>query len=421
MKLLLKQTLIADPRSTHHLQVKDVFIADGIIQNIADELNIPDAQLIQAEGLTLSPGWVDTFAHFNDPGFEFKETIQTGSEAAAAGGFTHVFVIPNTSPVIANKGQVEYIVQKSRNLVAQVLPLGAVTKNAEGKELAEMYDMRNSGAIAFSDGTHPIQTPGLLLKALQYVKAFDGIIIQLPVDQSIGAQGLINEGITSTRLGLPGIPAIAEELMIARDIALAKYTGSRLHITGISTQKSIEMIMAAKAGEVNVTCSVTPYHLYFCDEDLHDYDTNLKVNSPLRSRSDMLALRKAVSDGWIDCIASHHLPQDWDNKTCEFEYAKNGMIGLESSFSVINSLFPELPVENLVALFTSGARTIFRLPHVKVEEGETADLTLFTRGDQFTFARNNVKSKSVNSAFIGHQLKGRVIGIINKERVYLND
>ncbi|TDH27064.1 dihydroorotase [Segetibacter sp. 3557_3] len=421
MKLLLKQTLIANPGAKHHLKVKDVLISDGIIEDIADELNIPDARLIQLEGLTISPGWIDTFAHFNDPGFEFKETIETGAEAAAAGGFTHVFVIPNTSPVIANKGQVEYIVQKGRDLVAHVLPLGAVTKNAEGKELAEMYDMRNSGAIAFSDGTYPVQTPGLLLKALQYVKAFNGIIIQLPVDQSIGGQGLINEGITSTQLGLPGIPAIAEELMIARDVALAKYTGSRLHISGISTQKSIEMITSAKAEGVHITCSVTPYHLYFCDEDLHDYDTNLKVNSPLRSRNDMLALREAVANAQVDCIATHHLPQDWDNKTCEFEYAKNGMIGLESTFSVFNSLFPDLPVEQLLALFTSKARTIFGLQQVKVEAGEKADLTLFTRGDHFTFARANVKSKSVNSPFIGRQLKGRVIGIINKERVYLND
>lgn len=371
--------------------------------------------------MTVSPGWVDIFAHFNDPGFEYKETLETGASAAAAGGFTHIFVLPNTQPVVAGKATVEYIVQRSKFLPVNIIPIGAISKNTEGKELSEMYDMHQSGAVAFSDGLQPVQTPGLFLKALQYVKAIDAVLIQLPVDKSIARFGLINEGITSTRLGLPGAPAIAEELMVIRDIELAKYTGSKIHITGISTAKSLQLIQQAKAEGVNVTCSVTPYHLSFCDEDLADYDTNLKTDPPLRSCEDMMALRQGVIEGLVDCIASHHLPQNIDNKICEFEYAAPGMIGLETSFAVINTILPQLPDEQLINLFAANARNIFSLKGCAIKEGDSADMTIFNRESEFTYSTNAIKSKSRNSAFINKELRGRVIGIVSKEKVYLND
>jgi dihydroorotase len=420
MKLIVKNVLIADKNSTYNGQVKDIFIVDNRIEKIGNDIQEKADTIINEANLIASPGWVDIFSNFNDPGLEYKETIETGAAAAAAGGFTQVFVLPNTQPLVHNKTQVEYIVQKAKGLSVQVHPLGAVTKNIEGKELAEMYDMQNSGAIAFSDGTHPVQTSGLLLKALQYVKAFDGTVIQMPVDKSIGALGLINEGIISTQLGLPGIPALAEELIVQRDIELVRYTNSKLHITGITTAKSVELIEKAKTEGLQVTCSVTPYHLHYCDEDLVHYDTNLKVNPPLRSHRDMMALRNAVVAGKIDCIASHHQPQDWDNKTCEFEYAKNGMIGLQTSFALLHQTLPQLTNDELVNLLSNNARNIFKLNKASITENETAELTLFSRHQTTILTKENNKSKSANTPLFNVPLNGKVIGIINKGTLSLN-
>ena len=420
MKILLRKVQIADPQSALDGSIQDILIDSGKIITIGEQLNCTDVTEVPAAGWIISPGWVDPFAHFCDPGFEYKETLESGAAAAAAGGFTHVFVLPNTQPLVQSKSQVEYIVQKSKLLPVHIHPLGAVTKNLEGKDLAEMYDMHASGAIAFSDGLQPVQTPGLFLKALQYVKAFDGILVQVPIDKTIGMHGLINEGIISTQLGLPGIPAIAEEIMLQRDIELLRYTGSKLHITAASTASSMELIRAAKLEGLAISCSVTPYHLFFCDEDLHDYDTNLKVNPPLRTRTDMLALREALLDGTIDCIASHHIPQDWDHKTCEFEYAQYGMTGLETSFAAVNHLMPEMGTDRLIHLFSSNARAIFRLPSIRIAEGEEAELTIFSRTETSIHTKKNNHSKSINTPFEGKALRGKVAGTINKGRLYLN-
>jgi dihydroorotase len=420
MKILVRQATVADPDSPFNGQVTDILINGQQISKIAPELTDAADEIIEAPGLVVSPGWVDIFSHFCDPGYEHRETLETGAAAAAAGGFTQVFVLPNTKPVAESKSQVEYISQRSRTLPVTIHPLGAITKGAEGKELAEMYDMKNSGAIAFSDGLNPVQSPGLFLKALQYVKAFDGVLLQVPVDKSIAYGGLINEGIISTRLGLPGLPVIAEEVIIKRDIDLLRYTQSKLHITGVSTKNGLALIAAAKAEGLNITCSVAPYHLFFCDEDLQTYDTNLKVNPPLRCMADMLAVREAVLNGTVDCIASHHLPQDWDNKTCEFEYAKNGMTGLETSFAVINHLLPELTMERLVKLFCLNARNIFNLPHTNISEGANAELSLFTREGATLLTRANLQTKSANTPFLDRELKGGVIGIVNKGKTILN-
>ena len=420
MKILVRQAVIADPNSSFNGQATDILIDGAVITKIAPKISDSFDELIEAEGLTVSPGWIDIFSHFCDPGLEYKETLETGANAAAAGGFTQVFVIPNTQPVVDSKTQVEYISQKSKSLPVQIHPLGAITKGTEGKDLAEMYDMKHSGAIAFSDGTNPVQSPGLFLKALQYVKAFDGVLVQVPIDKSIGAGGLINEGVISTRLGLPGIPALAEEIIVKRDIDLLRYTQSKLHITGVSTQNSLALIAAAKKEGLQISCSVTPYHLFFCDEDMQTYDTNLKVNPPLRSRADMLALREAVTNGLVDCIASHHLPQDWDNKICEFEYAKNGMTGLETSFAVVNHLLPELTKEKLVQLFSLNARKIFHLPDTHISEGSVAELTLFTQTGKTLISKSQLQTKSSNTPFLDRELNGKILGIIHKGKLTLN-
>jgi len=327
-------------------------------------------------------------------------------------------ILPNTNPIVHNKAGIEYIVQRSKDFVTNIHPIASITKNTEGKELAEMYDMHQSGAVAFSDGTCPIQSSGLLLKALQYLKAIDKTIIQIPDDKSVNPSGLINEGIISTQLGLPGKPAVAEELMIARDIDLMRYTDSKIHFTGISTAKSVELIKQAKKEGLAVTCSVTPYHLFFTDGDLVSYDTNLKVNPPLRSIEDQQALKQALLDGTIDCIATHHLPQDIDHKIVEFEYAHFGMVGLETSFAVINTCFPGLGLEKTIELLSARPRKIFDLQAVPINTEAQACLTLFLPDQKWTVTQ--LHSKSKNSPFLGKELTGKPVGIINKDKVFLN-
>ena len=419
MKILIKQATIISLSSPFNGQTKDILIKDGTIASIGTNLTDIADQTIEQAGLCVSIGWMDIFADFGDPGFEQKENLQSGVKAAAAGGFTDVMLIPNSRPVVDNKAQVEYIVQKAKELAINIHPIGAISKKTEGKDLSEMYDMRQSGAIAFSDGIHPVQNSGLILKALQYVTSFEGTIIQQPDDISIGANGLMNEGIISTQMGLPGKPILAEELMVARDLKLARYAGSKIHFTGISSPKSIEYIKRSKESGIQVTCSITPYQVYFCDEDLQGYDTNLKLNPPLRTRADMMAIQKALLDGTIDCIASHHLPQHWDNKTCEFEYAKHGMISLETMFAVLIS--SGLPAKDFVQMQTINVRNIFGLAIPEIKEGATASLTLFVPDEEFTFEESMIQSKSKNSPFIGKKLKGKVLGIINKSNIHLNN
>lgn len=420
MKILIKQARIVDPHSPFSGQTTDIFIENGFITRIGNNITDNADREITAKGLHVSPGWVDVFASFADPGYEYKETLETGAAAAAAGGYTDVFVIPNTKPALHDKSGIEYIKQKSRELPVTVHPLGAVTRNTEGNELAEMYDMKAGGAIAFSDGLNSIQSAGLMIKALQYIKPFDGVIIQLPDDKSINPHGLMNEGIVSTRLGLPGKPEMAEELIVARDIKLTRYAGSRLHFTGVSTKKSLEYIKRGKEGGTAVSCSVTPYHLFFCDEDLSSYDTSLKVNPPLRTAETREVLKRSVEDGTVDCIATHHLPHEYDSKVCEFEYARYGMTGLETSFAVLRTAVPSLSIERIVELLSVNPRKIFKLGSASLQEGSKASLTLFQPDEKWVYTPAMIKSKSKNSPFTGKELTGKVTGIINSDTAVIN-
>jgi len=420
MNLIIKQAKIVDPTSSHHGKIVDIHISNGRIISIGKNLKAKGAREVALPQLHVSPGWVDIFADFADPGFEFRETISSGAKAAAAGGFTTVCVMPNTNPVVDQKAVVEYIIQKAKGLPVTVLPLGSITRNAEGKELAEMYDMKLSGAVAFTDGKNPVQSSGLLVKALQYIKSFNGVIIQVPDDRSINPHGVVNEGITSTQMGLPGRPDIAEEIAVAGNIKLAAYAESGLHFTGVSTEASLKLIKDAKQKKLDITCSVTPYHLVFCDEDITTYDTNLKVNPPLRNKKDRKALQKAVEEGLVDCIASHHIPQDKDHKIVEFEYAKNGMLSLQTVYAALNTTLPDVTQERWIELLAINPRKILNLDIPSIEEGNIASITLFNPQEEWVLDQGAVLSISKNTPFIGKAFKGKPLGIYHNNQLVLN-
>jgi dihydroorotase len=421
MNIIIKKAKITDPTSPHNGQLADIHIASGKIVSIGKDIVAKGAKIIDTPGVHVSPGWIDLFADFADPGYEFRETLETGAAAAVAGGYTDVCVVPNTKPAVDQKSVVEYVVQKAKKLPVSIHPLGSITRGVEGKDLAEMYDMKLSGAVAFSDGKSSLQSAGILVKALQYVKSFNGALIQVPDDKSISPNGLMNEGITSTQMGLPGRPEIAEEIAVAANVKLAAYAESNLHLTGISTEGSVKLVKEARQKKVAVTCSVAPYNLVFCDEDITTYDSNLKVNPPLRSKKDRKALQKAVAEGVIDCIASHHIPQDKDHKVVEFEYAKNGMISLQTSYAALNTYLPEISQERWVELFAVNARRILNIPVPTIAEGNEASITLFLPKQEWVLELKDVLSKSRNTPFIGQKFTGKPLGIYHKSRLILNN
>ncbi|MFT4094574.1 MAG: dihydroorotase [Niabella sp.] len=420
MNIIIKQAKIIDPTSPHNGQVADIHIANGKIKSINKKLSVKGVKTLDVKGLHVSPGWMDIFSDFADPGFEYRETITSGARAAAAGGYTHICIVPNTQPAIDQKSVVEYVIQKSKELPVTIYPLGSITRGAEGKELAEMYDMKQSGAIAFTDGKNPLQSAGILVKALQYIKSFNGVLIQVPDDKSISPNGLVNEGITSTQMGLPGRPEIAEEIAVANNIRLNEYAGSKLHLTGISTEASLKFVKEAKQKKADVTCSVTPYNLIFCDEDLVGYDTNLKVHPSLRNKKDRKALQKAIKDGSVDCIASHHIPQDKDNKVVEFEYAKNGMISLQTVYAALNTALPDIAQQRWVELLAVNPRSILSLPVPSIIEGNEASLTFFDPKKNWVFNESDILSQSKNSPFTGRSFTGKPVGTYHKDQLTLN-
>jgi dihydroorotase len=418
MTILVRKATIKDLHSIHNNQQRDVLISDGTIVEIAENIQVQADKILEAKGKLLSPGWVDIFVTGNDPGFEYKDDLTTTSKSAAKGGFTHVFLTPNTQPVVQNKSSVQYITDKKTDYPVQLHPIGAITKNTEGKELTEMVEMKLAGAVAFGDGKKSVQSAGLLIKALQYVKAFDGIVIQIPDDHSVAPHGLMNEGIISTQVGLPGKPALAEEIMVARDIELARYSNSKLHITGITLSKSVEIIKKAKSEGLHITCSTTMHHLVFTENELlKGYNTNFKLNPPLRSENDRLALLEGVKNGTIDCVSSHHTPQNKDAKVCEFEYADYGVIGLQAAFGVLNGV--GLNIDQILEAICFRPKQIFKLES-NIEVGSKADLTLFDLTSSYVLSKENLASKSENSPYLGQTLTGKVIATIQQDKLHVN-
>lgn len=422
MQLLIRQAKLIDPRSGFHNKTVDILVEDGIIKNIGNISDHKADKVIEGSGLMVSPGWVDIMADYREPGFEQKETIASGLEAAAAGGFTDVFCMPNTNPVISNKSSVDFIIRKSAGHVVTLYPLGAVSQQAEGKVLSEMMDMRAHGAIAFTDGWKPVQSANLTLKALEYIRAFEGVLIQLPVEEDLSKGGLMHEGIISTRMGMPGIPEMAETLLLHRDIELLRYTDSRLHISGLSCATSVQMIRNAKAEGLDITCSVTPYHLALTEASLTGYSSMYKVTPPLRSEADRQALVAGLKDGTIDCIATHHRPQDWDAKEKEFEYAADGMNIQEIAFNILcESVAAEVGIDRLIDALAIRPRQIFGLQGAGIEKDTAATFTVFTTEGSHSVEKNNLRSASQNNPFIGQTLKGKVLAIAGNNKIHINN
>jgi dihydroorotase len=421
MHVLLRQVRVLDPQSDFHNQVVDIYIENGMIRDIGQGLNVTADTVIEGADLQVSPGFVDIFADYCEPGYEQKETIATGLAAAAAGGFTRVLLAPNTQPPLDSKSAVQYVLRQAQGHAVSLHPLGALSQRIEGKDLAEMLDMHHYGAVAFTDGWKPTQNPNLMLKALEYIKAFGGTIIQIPVEQSLSAGGLMHEGPVSTRLGMAGMPELAETLMVHRDIELLRYTGSKLHISGISSAKSVDMIRKAKEEGLALTCSVTPYHLALTDEALTGYSSLYKVTPPLRSEIDRQALIEGLKDGTIDCIASHHRPQDWDAKAKEFEYASSGMNVQQIAFALAwNAVKDQVSLERVVEAMTSAPRLVRGLGEASIRKDKEAEITIFTPiADTVLTAATN-QSASANNPFMEQPLSGRIIGTIRGTYLHLN-
>ncbi len=417
MNLLIKSAKIIDPNSPHKGEKVDILIENGKIRSIRKNISVPDTKIFKAENLHVSPGWFDMHVNFRDPGYEYKEDLLTGCRAAAFGGFTGVACMPSTNPPIHTKSEVEYIKNKTEGSIVDVYPIGALSCQLEGKELTEMYDMHHSGAKAFSDDKNPVQNSGLLMRALLYVNGFNGLIITHAEDKYISHDGKMNEGETSTSLGLKGMPALAEELMISRNIYLAEYTKSRIHISSVSTAESVDLIRSAKRRKINVTAEVAAYHLALDDSFLHDFDSNYKINPPLRTKADIAALKKGLADGTIDVICSDHSPEDEEMKKREFDDAAFGIIGLETAYSVANTNLSRVDIISKLAI---RPREILNIPVPVIKAGEKANLTLFDPNKKWTFTEADIKSRSKNTPFVGTSFKGKALGIYNNKQLIVS-
>lgn len=417
MNVLLKSATIIDPLSKHHLKNRDVLIENGIITKIAPSIiNTNNIKEVKLPNLHISQGWFDSSVSFGEPGFEERETITNGLKTAAHSGFTHVAVNTNTNPVTDNKSTIKYLKSEAEKNAVSLHPIGALTSKCEGENLAELFDMKNEGAVSFYDYKSPIKNPNLLKIALQYSQTFDGLIQSFPFEKSIAQNGMVNEEINSTKLGLKGIPSLAEELQIIRDLYILEYTGGKLHIPTISTKKSVSLIKEAKKKGLNVTCSVAINNLALTDEVLETFETNYKLLPPLRTPKDVKSLIKGLKDGTIDAVTSDHNPIDIEHKKIEFDHAYYGSIGLESSFGALNNL---LATESAIELLT-GLKNEFSIPTQIIEENSKADITMFNPNKEWTFSDAHILSTSKNAALLGCNLKGIVYGIIANNKSVFN-
>jgi dihydroorotase len=413
MQVLLKSARIMDGSTENRKQ--DILIHNGRIESIEEHISTPKGATVwESPNLCVSPGWLDVGVYAADPGYEHREDLNSAAAAAAAGGFTAMACFPNTDPALHTKSEILYVKNKAKDLPVHCYPIGAVSQGCEGKDMAELFDMHAAGAVAFSDGKRAVQDAGLLLRALQYAKAFNGLIINVPHHKTIAAGGQMHEGLMSTSLGLKGLPALAEELMVQRDLSLLEYSGGRLHIHLISTAKSVALVRAAKKAGLPVTCSVAVANLCFTDGKMADFDSNWKVVPPLRGDSDVKALLEGLMDGTIDFICSNHTPWHEEAKNLEFTYADFGMIGLETTFALCQTFLSNtLSIRDLVEKLSLAPRRVLGLDVPQITVGQRAEITVFDPDAEWVLEAKDIRSKSKNTPFIGQTFKGRVLGVFS--------
>lgn len=411
------------PHSDRNGQQVDIWIGDdGRIKEIGAVVSARKVEEVDCTGQFVTLGWFDMRAQFHDPGHEYKEDLRTGASLAQAAGFTDVAVLPNTQPVIQTKNDLAYVKGRVReaDALCRVHPMASVTRDAKGEELTEMMDLYHGGAVAFTDGTQPLWHTDILLKSLQYLQPFDGLLINLPQDKWLSMFGTMNEGMTSVSLGMKGIPSIAEEIMIERDIRLLEYAGGKLHFSCVSTGGSVDLIRKAKSRGLNVSCDVAIYHLIYDETAVEDYDTNFRLSPPLRSKEDRQALIQGLIDDTIDCIVSNHCPQDEESKKLEFDLADHGMISLQTFWPWLVSIKDQLPLDIAVEKITRAPRKVLGIELPTFEVGSEACLTIVHPDKRWRYDRQTNLSKSMNSPMMGQELTGRVTAVLRGTSIHHN-
>lgn len=419
MKILLQSPLILDKNSSFHKKRKNVLIQGGKIQDIGDKSFQAD-KTIDAEGMILSPGWLDLGTVAGDPGTEYREDLESVTKAAAAGGFTEIALLPNTNPAIQTKNDLAYLTAKNGERLVNVHPIASVTRNNKGEELTDMIDLNVGGAVAFSDGLKSIYNTDIFLKSLQYLKKFDGVLVDYAHDHWLDLFGQMNEGPVSTALGLKGRPLLSEEVAVSRNLRLLGYAGGRLHLLHVSAPKAVDLVRAALKKGIRITCDVTSYQPLLEDGMLNDFDTNLKVNPPLRDRSSNDKLIRGLKDGTISIITSGHTPVDDESKVVEFDHAEPGMVNLQTVAAQLTKLSEDIKWEELLEKVTLNPRNLLGIESPKIEEGERANLTLLDPAAEWIFKPEDNFSKSGNSPFFGKPLKGKVKATFNNGKYWLN-